>query len=96
VVADTHDWLLFFTDKGRVYREKVFRIGQDSTRQTRGTPIQNLIQVNPSEEMVTALVAIADLTVDQYIVMATRRGEIKRMQLSQFANIRSNGLAGVC
>jgi len=93
VVADTHDWLLFFTDKGRVYREKVFRIGQDSTRQTRGTPIQNLIQVNPSEEMVTAVVAIADLTVDQYIVMATRRGEIKRMQLSQFANIRSNGLA---
>ena len=93
VVADTHDWLLFFTDKGRVYREKVFRIGQDSTRQTRGTPIQNLIQVNPNEEMVTAVVAIADLTVDQYIVMATRRGEIKRMQLSQFANIRSNGLA---
>jgi DNA gyrase subunit A len=93
VVADTHDWLLFFTDKGRVYREKVFRIGQDSTRQTRGTPIQNLIQVNPTEELVTAVVAIADLTTDQYIVMATRRGEIKRMQLSQFANIRSNGLA---
>jgi DNA gyrase subunit A len=93
VVADTHDWLLFFTDKGRVYREKVFRIGQDTTRQTRGTPIQNLIQVNPTEEMVTAVVAIADLTVDQYIVMATRRGEIKRMQLNQFGNIRSNGLA---
>jgi len=49
--------------------------------------------VNPTEELVTAVVAIADLTTDQYIVMATRRGEIKRMQLSQFANIRSNGLA---
>jgi DNA gyrase subunit A len=93
VVADTHDWLLFFTDKGRVYREKAFRITQDSTRQTRGTPIQNLIQINPTEETVTALVAIADLTVDQYIIMATRRGEVKRMRLSQFANIRANGLA---
>lgn len=93
IVCDTHDWLLFFTDKGRVYREKVFRIHQDSTRQTRGTPIQNLIQINPSEEVVTAVVAIANLQVDQYIVMATRRGEIKRMQLSQFSNIRSNGLA---
>lgn len=93
VVCDTHDWLLFFTDKGRVYREKVFRIHQDSTRQTRGTPIQNLIQINPTEEVVTAVVAISNLQVDQYIVMATRRGEIKRMNLSQFANIRSNGLA---
>jgi DNA gyrase subunit A len=92
-VSDTHDWLLFFTDKGRVYREKVFRIHQDATRQTRGTPIQNLIQINPTEEVVTAVVAIANLQVDQYIVMATRRGEIKRMQLSQFSNIRSNGLA---
>jgi DNA gyrase subunit A len=93
VVCDTHDWLLFFTDKGRVYREKVFRIHQDATRQTRGTPIQNLIQINPSEETVTAVVAISNLQVDQYIVMATRRGEIKRMNLSQFSNIRSNGLA---
>jgi DNA gyrase subunit A len=93
VVCDTHDWLLFFTDKGRVYREKVFRIHQDATRQTRGTPIQNLIQINPSEEVVTAVVAISNLQVDQYIVMATHRGEIKRMNLSQFSNIRSNGLA---
>jgi DNA gyrase subunit A len=92
-VSDTHDWLLFFTDKGRVYREKVFRIHQDATRQTRGTPIQNLIQINPTEEIVTAVVAIANLEVDKYIVMATRRGEIKRMSMSQFANIRSNGLA---
>ena len=93
VVCGTHDWLLFFTDHGRVYRERVFNIGQDATRQTRGTPIQNLIAINASEETVTAVVAISDLTVDQYIVMATRKGEIKRMALSQFANIRSNGLA---
>ena len=93
VVCGTHDWLLFFTDHGRVYRERVFNIGQDASRQTRGTPIQNLIAINASEETVTAVVPISDLTVDQYIVMATRKGEIKRMALSQFANIRSNGLA---
>jgi DNA gyrase subunit A len=93
VVADTHDWLLFFTDRGRVYRERVFRVGQDSTRQTRGTPIQNLIAVNPSEETVTAVLAIADLNVEKFIVMATQKGEVKRMELRQFSNIRSNGLA---
>ena len=93
VVCETHDWLLFFTDRGRVYRERVFNIGEDATRQTRGTPIQNLIAINAAEEMVTAVVPITDLTVDQYIFMATRKGEVKRMALSQFANIRRNGLA---
>ena len=94
LVIDTHDWLLFFTDKGRVYRKRVFEVGQDATRQTRGTPVQNLIEtINPAEETVTAVVAISDPRVDEYIFMATKRGEIKKMHLSQFANIRSNGLA---
>ena len=93
LVSDTHDWLLFFTDRGRVYRERVFNVKEDATRQTRGTPVQNLIAINPAEEMVTALVAISDLQADRYIVMATKRGEVKRMDLGQFSNIRSNGLA---
>ncbi|MCH7607110.1 MAG: DNA gyrase subunit A [Chloroflexi bacterium] len=93
IVCETHDWLLFFTDRGRVYRERVFNIGEDLTRQTRGTPLQNLIAINAAEESVTAIVAISDLTVDQYIFMATRKGAVKRMALSQFANIRRNGLA---
>ena len=93
VVADTHDWLLFFTNRGRVYRERVFNVHQDTTRQTRGTPVQNLINIDPNVEQVNALVRVANLSVDQYIVMATRKGEIKRMHLSQYANIRSNGLA---
>jgi DNA gyrase subunit A len=92
VVADTHDWLLFFTNRGRVYRERVFNVRADATRQTRGTPIQNLINI-PSDERVNALVKVTDLGTEQYIAMATRNGEIKRMHLSQFANIRSNGLA---
>ena len=94
VVCQTHDWLLFFTDQGRVYRERVFRVPRDQTRQTRGTPVQNVITaIDPRVETVTAIVPIADPEAEQFIVMATRKGEIKRMHLSQFKNIRTNGLA---
>ena len=86
VVADTHEWLLFFTNSGRVYRERVFNIREDSSRQTRGTPVQNIINIDPDEQ-VTALVSIVDPQADKYIVMATRKGEVKRMHLSQFSNI---------
>ncbi len=94
VVADTHDYLLFFTDKGRVYRKRVFEVGEDSSRQTRGTPIQNLIEaINPNEETVTAVVAIPDPLADQFIFMATRKGKVKKMHLDKFQNIRRVGLA---
>jgi DNA gyrase subunit A len=73
----------------------VFNVHPDATRQTRGTPIQNLIEINPTVEQVTALVRVSDLGVDKYIVMATRLGEVKRMDLRQFANIRRNGLAAM-
>ena len=98
VVCDTHDWLFFFTSSGRVYRERVFNIHQDATRQTRGTPVQNLINIDASE-LVTAIVSIRPDELgngaERFIVMATLKGEVKRMHLSQFANIRSNGLAAM-
>ena len=94
VVADTHDYLLFFTDKGRVYRKRVFDVGEDSSRQTRGTPIQNLIEsINPSEETVTAVVAISDPHADLFIFMVTRKGKVKKMHLDKFQHIRRVGLA---
>ena len=94
IVADTHDWLLFFTDKGKIYRKRVFEVNQDSSRTSRGTPIQNLIDaINPSEEVVTAVVNISDPNADQYIFMATRKGKIKKMHLSKFTNIRRSGIA---
>ena len=94
VVADTHDWLLFFTDKGRVYRKRVFEMREDSSRQTRGTPVQNIIEaINPQTETVTAVVAIPDPAADKFIFMATRKGKVKKMHLSKFVNTRSNGLA---
>ena len=94
VVADTHDWAFFFTNAGRVYRERVFNLPVDSTRQTRGAPVQGIININ-RDERVTAIVAIREPDADKYIVMATRKGEVKRMHLSQFANIRANGLAAM-
>ncbi len=94
VVADTHDYLLFFTDKGRVYRKRVFEVGEDSSRQTRGTPIQNLIEsINPNEETVTAVVAIPEPLADLFIFMATRKGKVKKMHLDKFQHIRRVGLA---
>ncbi|MXY59860.1 MAG: DNA gyrase subunit A [Chloroflexi bacterium] len=94
VVADTHDYLLFFTDKGRVYRKRVFEVGEDSSRQTRGPPIQNLIEaINPNEETVTAVVAIPDPLADLFIFMTTRKGKVKKMHLDKFQNIRRVGLA---
>ena len=94
VVADTHDWAFFFTNAGRVYRERVFSLPVDGSRQTRGAPVQGIININ-SDERVTAIVAIREPAADKYIVMATRKGEVKRMHLSQFANIRANGLAAM-
>ncbi|MDE2764824.1 MAG: hypothetical protein OXI25_00125, partial [Chloroflexota bacterium] len=79
---------------GRVYRERVFNLPVDGSRQTRGAPVQGIININ-RDERVTAIVAIREPNADRYIVMATRRGEVKRMHLSQFANIRANGLAAM-
>ena len=77
-----------------MYRKRVFEVSQDATRQTRGTPIQNLIEaINPTEETVTAVVAISNPDDDKYIFMATRKGQVKKMELNQFANIRKSGLA---
>ena len=59
VVADTHDWAFFFTNAGRVYRERVFSLPVDGSRQTRGAPVQGIININ-SDERVTAIVAIRE------------------------------------
>ena len=92
IIGDTHDWLLFFTDLGRVYRHRCFEVPPDTSKQTRGTTLQNLINIPHQTERVTAVLAVQNLYEDQYILLGTRRGEVKRMHLSQLSNIRSNGL----
>jgi DNA gyrase subunit A len=89
--ASTHDYLLFFTDRGRVYRLKAFEVPQ-SSRTAMGMAIVNLIQIHP-EERITATIPIRDLrTATGFLLMATERGEVKRTKIEEYANLRANGL----
>jgi len=90
-VADTHDTLLFFTNRGRVFSTRVFELPADQSRQSRGTPVQNVVSLEPREE-VSAIRTVSTLMEDTFLVMATRRGQIKRMHVAQLANLRRAGL----
>src|SRR5581483_9678412 len=89
-VATTTHYILFFTDRGRVYRLKAYEVPQTS-RQARGQHINNFIQVEPGEK-VTAILPMKDMNAGGYLLLATEHGEVKRTALSEFANLRSNGL----
>lgn len=89
-VATTHHYILFFTDRGRVYRVKAYEVPQTS-RTAMGTPVINLINIEPGER-VTATIPMASLDQEGYLVMATVKGEVKRTALAEFKNLRANGL----
>ncbi|MDH5696118.1 MAG: DNA gyrase subunit A, partial [Dehalococcoidia bacterium] len=91
VVADTHDNLLFFTNRGRVFHLKCYEIPAGSSRVAKGTAVINLFSVADNER-VTAMVALADFKPGAYLLMATRRGEIKKTTVDKFASVRSSGL----
>jgi len=91
IVSDTHDNLLFFTTAGKVYALRCFELPEDATRTTRGTSIINLLSMAEGER-VNAIVRTEKGNQEGYILLATRKGEIKRMNFSSIANIRSNGL----
>ncbi|MCH8026350.1 MAG: DNA gyrase subunit A [Chloroflexi bacterium] len=88
-VADTHDSLLFFTDRGRVFQIRAFDV-PDASRQAKGIPLINLIEIDQREQ-VTALVAARDFDKDA-MVLATKMGEVKRTALSEFSSVRRSGL----
>ncbi|MGB8907652.1 MAG: DNA gyrase subunit A [Candidatus Cybelea sp.] len=92
-VTKTHDHVLFFTNKGRVYRLRGYEI-PDTTRQARGTALVNLLTLPPGEE-VTAAFPIAHFEGERYLVMVTKQGVIKKTKLDQFANVRRNGLIAI-
>ena len=91
LAVDTHDTLLFFTDRGKVFSLKCYETPRDASRTSRGTPVVNLMPI-PKDEHVTAMVAVSDLRQEAWLVLATRLGEIKRTALTRFANIRSSGI----
>jgi DNA gyrase subunit A len=92
-VAKTHDYVLFFTNKGRAFRLRAYEI-PDSTRQARGTALVNLLTLPPGE-IVTALFAVSAFDTEDYLVMITRRGVIKKTKLGEFENVRRNGLIAI-
>ena len=91
LVADTHDNVLLFTNRGKVYRLRCYDIPQDSSRTAKGIALANLLPVDP-KEAVTALVVAKDSVPDLFMIMATSRGIIKKTRFDEFASVRSNGL----
>jgi DNA gyrase subunit A len=90
-VADTHDDLYFFTDKGKVYYLKCHEIPSGATRTSKGLAIINLVSISEGER-VTAMVATTGLMKGTFMVMATRMGEVKKTPVDNFTAVRSSGL----
>src|SRR6478752_2259498 len=95
LVANTHDWALFFTNRGRVFSTKVHQI-PDASRQAKGIPIINLpgIQVEAGEVPV-ATITLSGFDAGSYLVMATRLGIVKKTPLEQFERVRSSGIIAI-
>ncbi|MGB5932670.1 MAG: DNA gyrase subunit A, partial [Anaerolineae bacterium] len=89
-MAGSHDSILFFTNEGKVYQEKAYQM-PDVTRQARGLPLINLISLSP-REMVTAALAVSDFRQGNYLMMATKKGRVKRTSIEEFAAVRPSGL----
>ena len=94
-VGSTHDYMLFMTDKGRVYRLKGYQVAEGS-RTAKGSHIANLLQLQEGEKVTIMMRQPANMDEDaSYITMVTRQGLIKRTPLSQFRNIRKGGLNAI-
>ena len=91
VPANTHDWLLFFTNKGRVFRLKAYEVPAASL-QAKGVAAVNLLQLQPEEKITSIINHAKDASDDGYLFMATSKGTVKKTPLKDYANIRTNGL----
>ena len=94
VVARNHDRLYVFTDRGRVFALKAFEL-PDASRTAKGTPIQNILEAMQSGERVSALIAIREGSAVPHLVMATRKGFVKKTSLSEYGNVRRAGLIAI-
>ena len=89
ISLSSHDYVLFFTNKGKVYRLKGYEIPEFS-RQSKGIPIINLIQID-KDEMVNSVIKVVKDDHNKYLLFATKRGLVKKTSISEFSNIRQNG-----
>ena len=92
-MTNTHHYIMFFTNAGRVYRLKGYEI-PEAGRTARGTAIINLLQIMP-EEKITAVIPIDEYRDGEYLFMATRKGLVKKTPLKEYANVRKTGLAAI-
>jgi DNA gyrase subunit A len=93
LVTYTHNPILFFTNRGRVFESKVYEI-PESSRQSKGQAIVNILQIAP-EERVTAIISLAEESHARYLFMATKLGVVKKTETKQYQNIRKSGLVAV-
>jgi DNA gyrase subunit A len=92
-VSSTHDWILFFTNKGRVYRAKAYEL-PEANRNARGQHVANLLAFQPDEQ-IAQVMQIKDYTAASYLVLATKKGLVKKSRLIDFDSNRTGGLIGI-
>lgn len=92
-ITSTHDYVLFFTSRGKMYRLKGYEI-PETGRAARGNHVVNLLPIE-KEERITAMIRVSDLENESYLVMVTRNGTIKRTELSAYRNIRKSGIIAI-
>ncbi len=92
-VTSTHDWILFFTNKGRVYRAKAYEL-PEANRNARGQHVANLLAFQP-DETIADVITIRDYTVAPYLVLATKAGLVKKTKLTDFDSNRTGGIVAI-
>ena len=92
-ITTTHNYIMFFTNKGKTYRMKGYEI-PEASRTSRGVAIVNLLQLAP-EEKITAVIPIRNYEEGKYFIMATRGGIVKKTSVTEYSNVRRNGLAAI-
>jgi DNA gyrase subunit A len=92
-VCSTHDWILFFTNKGRVYRAKAYEL-PEANRTARGQHVANLLAFQPDEK-IAQVIQIRDYNVAPYLVLATKGGLVKKSELTSFDSNRSGGIVAI-
>ena len=93
IITSTHDYLMFFTDMGRVYKIKAYEI-PEASRTAKGTPVINFLNLN-STERVTAMIPVREFNANECLVMVTKQGTIKKTPMSEFDTNRKTGLIAI-
>ena len=93
LMTNTHNYIMFFTNTGRAYKIKAYRI-PEAGRTARGNAIVNLLQLQP-EEKISAVISVKDYDDDKYLFMATKNGIVKKTHISEFRNMRKSGIQAI-